>query len=71
MPQSTSLVVLPLLTPGDGVPRGIRTPDLALRRRLLYPAELSGRGSRSLGRACSSPPKTVEPLGHSVSCGFP
>ena len=26
--------------PGDGTPRGIRTPDLLLRRQLLYPAEL-------------------------------
>ena len=25
---------------GDGTPRGIRTPDLLLRRQLLYPAEL-------------------------------
>ena len=24
----------------DGTPRGIRTPDLLLRRQLLYPAEL-------------------------------
>ncbi len=34
---------------GDGTPRGIRTPDLLLRRQLLYPAELLAhiRASRS------------------------
>ncbi len=29
-----------------GVPAGIRTPDLPLRRRPLYPTELRGRGRR-------------------------
>ncbi len=29
-----------------GVPAGIRTPDLPLRRRPLYPAELRGRDGR-------------------------
>ena len=28
----------------DGVPEGIRTPDLRFRKPLLYPAELPGRG---------------------------
>ncbi len=30
----------PLPPPGAGTPRGTRTPDLLLRRQLLYPAEL-------------------------------
>ena len=30
---------------GNGVPGGIRTHDLPLRRRTLYPAELRGHGT--------------------------
>ena len=29
--------------PENGVPEGIRTPDLRFRKPLLYPAELPGR----------------------------
>ena len=31
------------LCPDDGVDNGTRTPDLLLRRQLLYPAELLAR----------------------------
>jgi hypothetical protein len=31
----------------NGVPGEIRTPDLPLRRGLLYPAELPGRNSHT------------------------
>ena len=37
-PQSGALPTE--LIPPSGTPRGIRTPDLLLRRQLLYPAEL-------------------------------
>ena len=32
-----------------GTPRGIRTPDLLLRRQLLYPAELLAHMERVMG----------------------
>ncbi|CDN42668.1 hypothetical protein BN871_BS_00250 [Paenibacillus sp. P22] len=36
----------------NGVPEGIRTPDRALRRRMLYPTELPGQlGSRTADAA--------------------
>ena len=35
--------LLSLARCGSGVPGGIRTPDLPLRRGLLYPAELPRR----------------------------
>ena len=40
-PQSGALPTE--LIPPSGTPRGIRTPDLLLRRQLLYPAELLAR----------------------------
>ena len=33
----------------DGTPGGTRTPDLLLRRQLLYPAELLARMERVMG----------------------
>src|ERR1700733_11684650 len=53
----------------DGAPGEIRTPDLTLRRRSLYPAELRARNLRihqeSLQRrwAHSSSQASVDPLG--------
>ena len=38
----------------DGTPRGIRTPDLLLRRQLLYPAELL---AHMISRTIASHPK--------------
>lgn len=35
-------MLLTVRNSGFGVPEKIRTSDLALRRRLLYPAELQG-----------------------------
>ena len=32
-----------------GTPKGIRTPDLLLRRQLLYPAELLAHMERAMG----------------------
>ena len=39
-----------------GTPRGIRTPDLLLRRQLLYPAELLAHISASMERAMGIEP---------------
>ena len=33
----------------NGVPAGIRTPDLLLRRQLLYPTELQAHMERVMG----------------------
>ena len=46
-----------------GTPEGIRIPDLPLRRRTLYPAELRGQIRRSctLKRDNCQPKKVVKP----------
>ena len=41
--------------PVSGEPRGIRTPDLRLRRPLLYPAELSVQMERVMGIGPTQP----------------
>ena len=47
----------------DGTPRGIRTPDLLLRRQLLYPAELLAhiRASRSASASMMERVMGIEP----------
>ena len=38
--KSTNLEASPCEIDANGVPRGIRTPDLLVRSQTLYPAEL-------------------------------
>ena len=58
----------------DGTPGGTRTPDLLLRRQLLYPAELlahfygAGDGNRTRVSSLEGWCSTIELHPHKLSC---
>ena len=53
--RTLNIVLLRCVHRKDGTPGGIRTRDLPLRRRLLYPAELQAHMEQVMGIEPTSP----------------